>query len=61
MFEDVILEKIQEDLLNKLVEIERSLPLEKRGNFLVARSMSVNEATFLHTGGPKTTGYMRDI
>ncbi len=61
MFEDVVLEEIQKDLLSKLVEIERGLPPEKRGKFLVATSMSVNEATIIHTGGPRLTGHMRDI
>lgn len=61
MFEHIILEGIQKELLNKLVEIERSLPHEKRGKFYVSDSWGTSEADFIHSGGPKLTGHMSDI
>jgi hypothetical protein len=61
MFEDIVLENVQKELLKNLVGIERSLPPDKRGEFLVDSPFGVEGDIFLHTGGPQLIGHMRDI
>lgn len=61
MFEHIVLEPDQQQLLGELVEIERSVPREKRGRFLVAQSMGSHTDTFIHNGGPRLEGHLEDV
>ena len=61
MFETIILEPVQEELLIKLVEAARSVPLDQRHKFLVAQSSSGD--FLIHPGIPddKSKFYFGDV
>ncbi len=61
IFEDILLEKEQEELLMLLVEAARNTPHDKRQKFLVAETFGV--AGLIHPGIPteKSTIYVGDV
>lgn len=61
MFDHIVLEEAQRDLLSQIVEAERSLPREARGRFIVARARDEPFDTFVHPGGPRLEGHLEDI
>ncbi|MEQ8765158.1 MAG: hypothetical protein RL885_14590 [Planctomycetota bacterium] len=61
MYEDLILEEPQRDLLVALVEAERSIPRERRGKFFVSSYVGEPMHLFIPSnGGPKVRGSLRD-
>lgn len=63
MFESVMLEKEQEELLATLVEASRNVPREERQIFLVIKTVSNRLADITHPGMPEDFpgAYMGDI
>ena len=61
MFEHIVLEDEQRELLSQIVETERSLPRERRGRFILVQLHSEPFDTFIHTGGPQLEGHFEDV
>jgi hypothetical protein len=62
MFDDIVLEDAQRTLLSQVVEVERSLPREARGRFILAEATGdESQDTFIHEGGPRLEGHLEDV
>lgn len=61
MFEHIILETVQEELLIKLVEAARNVPITKREKFLVARSSAGDYLLYSGIPDDKSKIYFGDI
>lgn len=61
MFEDILLEPVQEDLLITIVEADRSTPLDKRQKFLVAQSSGGDSLVHPSIPNEKRQIYFGDV
>jgi hypothetical protein len=63
MFENLLLEKEQEELLDVLVEASRNVSRDQRQKFYASESIGETQAVIIHRGlpGGMTKAYMGDI